>query len=253
MSAKTAAGTRSRARRGFELQRFLPVALIRASHPRQAVVTSAVVAGAAAVAGRPTREVGLVLATVLVGQVVLGWHNDLVDAARDRSHDRTGKPIAQGYVEPGTVWFATACGVLLVVPLSISHGLAAGIAHLALLGVALLTNAGLLRRTRWSYLPWMASFAMWPAFLAYGGWGGDGPETEPTILMTALAALLGIGVHLLTSLPGLVDDNKDGIRHFPLRLALRTGAPRLLVISAVYTAAVTVAILMAGVSDGLVR
>lgn len=227
--------------------------LLGAAHPGPAFAVTLLAWMLGVAVGLGPADVALVVAAVLTGQLSIGWSNDLVDAARDRSHDRTGKPIAQGYVEPGTVWFATACGVLLVVPLSISHGLAAGIAHLALLGVALLTNAGLLRRTRWSYLPWMASFAMWPAFLAYGGWGGDGPETEPTILMTALAALLGIGVHLLTSLPGLVDDNKDGIRHFPLRLALRTGAPRLLVISAVYTAAVTVAILMAGVTDGLVR
>ena len=45
--------------------------------------------------------------------------------------------------------------------------------------------------------------------------------------MTVLAALLGVGVHVLRALPGLVADNEDGWRHLPLRLALRTGAPRL--------------------------
>ena len=49
--------------------------------------------------------------------------------------------------------------------------------------------------------------------------------------MTVLAALLGVGMHFLTALPDLVEDNETGVRHLPLRIALRTGAPRLLWIS----------------------
>ena len=50
-----------------------------------------------------------------------------------------------------------------------------------------------------------------------------------------LSALLGVCVHFLTSLPDLVTDNKSGARNLPLRIALRTGAPRLLVVSLVVT------------------
>ena len=53
--------------------------LVRAAHPRQAVASSAVLAAAAAVAGRPLREVALVAATVLVGQTIVGWADDLTD------------------------------------------------------------------------------------------------------------------------------------------------------------------------------
>jgi 4-hydroxybenzoate polyprenyltransferase len=253
MSAHTAGRTVSRKRRGFELKRLLPVALFRASHPRQALLTSAVVTVAAALAGREDKEIGLVFATVLVGQVLLGWHNDVVDANRDRSHDRHNKPVAAGHVDKSTVWFAIACAVLLLVPLAISNGVEAGTAFLLYVALGIAGNSGLLRRTRFSYLTWMASFGLLPAFLAYGGWGGDGTNTPPTILITALAALLGIGVHLLTSLPGLVDDNKDGIRHFPLSVAVRIGAPKLLLVAALYTAAVSAGILVAGLNVGLVQ
>lgn len=239
--------------RKFDLANSMPVNLIRASHPKQAVLTSLIVAAAAAMAGRTTREVGLVLGTVFVGQVILGWQNDTVDAARDRSHDRREKPVAMERIDPSTMWFLIACGVLLVVPLSISNGLEAGLSHLILLAIAMAANAGLLRRTRFSYLTWMASYALWPAFLAYGGWNGEGADTPPTITMTVLAGLLGIGVHLITSLPGLVNDNKDGIRSFPLVLALKTGAPRLLVISTVYCVAVAAGILISGLNTGLVQ
>jgi 4-hydroxybenzoate polyprenyltransferase len=229
------------------------VSLVRCAHPRQALLVTAVLAAGAAMAGRSLDEVGLVAVTVLVGQVILGWHNDVVDVSRDRSHARPDKPIALGYVERDTVTFAIAVAVLLVVPLSVANGMTAGLTHLGILAIALLTNAGLLRRSRFSYLPWMATFGLFPAFLAYGGWGGRGAGGPPTVEMTLLAALLGIGVHVLRALPGLVDDNKDGLRTFPLRLALRTGAPRLLLLAGLYTAAVGGGILVTALGVGLVQ
>jgi len=253
MSAKTTGRPVPRQRRGFELKRLLPIALFRASHPRQAFLAAAILAVAAAMAGRDDKEIGLVFATVLVGQVLLGWHNDVVDAYRDHSHDRHDKPVALSHVDKSTMWFMVACAVLLVVPLAMANGIESGIAFLLYVAIGMAGNAGLLRRTRFSYLTWMASFALLPAFLSYGGWAGEGAGGPPTILLTALSALLGIGVHLLTSLPGLVDDNKDGIGHFPLTVAMRTGAPRLLVISGIYTVLVSAGILIAGLEVGLVQ
>ena len=238
---------------GRDLGRTLPFTLVRAAHPRQALLTAAVLAGGAAMAGRSLREVGLVAAAVLVGQVILGWHNDVVDEKRDREHARPDKPIALGHLERGTVTYAIAVAVLLVVPLSIANGIEAGITHLAILAIAALTNAGLLRRSRFSYLPWMATYGLFPAFLSYGGWAGEGAGGPPTIALTVLAALLGIGIHVLLSLPGLVDDNKDGLTTFPLRIALKTGAPRLLLVASVYTAAVSAGVLIAALRVGLVQ
>ncbi len=228
-----------------------PTALlvVRAAHPRQAMVTAVVLAVAAAAAGRPLREVALVLATILVGQSIIGWADDLADRARDERH-RRDKPLVSGALDTGTVWFALTCAVLLVVPLSISHGLVAGLTHLALLAVAVLGDR-LLHATVLSFVPWMGSFALYPAFLAQGGWNGDGVDTPPTMAMTALAAALGLGVHVLTALPGLVDDHEESERSLPLVLALRTGTPRLLVAASVFTGLVTAAILIAGRTSGL--
>jgi hypothetical protein len=69
--------------------------------------------------------------------------------------------------------------------------------------------------------------------------------------MTVAAALLGVGVHVLVALPGLVHDNRAGRRHVPLRLALRVGAPRLLVLSGAYVAVVLVLIAVIGATVGL--
>jgi 4-hydroxybenzoate polyprenyltransferase len=229
-----------------------PVQLVRAAHPLQAVTTAVVVAGVATAAGRPLREVALVAATVLVGQVVIGWVNDLVDRDRDAARHRAGKPLATGTLEPGTVWFAAACGVLLLVPLALANGRAAGSAYLLSVAVALLGTALLrLRRSAFSWLPWAASAGLLPAFVTYGGWGGASEGDPPTILVTVLAALLGVVAHVLLSLPHLVADNEDGLRHLPLRVALRTGAPRLLWITVAVAVFLVASLVVAGATTGL--
>ncbi len=118
---------------------------------RLIAVFAALALGVAALAdGRPAREAALVAATVLVGQAVLGWHNDLVDRRRDAGHHRAGKPLASGALEPGMVWFAVACGVLLLAALALGNGVTAGCAYLLSVGVSLTGNLAL-RRTAFSW------------------------------------------------------------------------------------------------------
>jgi len=226
-----------------------PVQLVRAAHPLHAIATALALGGGALATGRPLREVGLVAATVLVGQVVVGWHNDLVDRARDAARDRPGKPLANRRLDPGTVWFALACGVLLLVPLALGNGVTAGCSYLLSVGVAMAGNL-VLRRTSLSWLPWAVSYALLPAFLTYGGWGGQAQGDPPTVLATVLAALLGVAVHFLLALPDLVDDNADGLRHLPLRLALRTGARRLLWVTVAVTGLLVASLVVAAATVG---
>ncbi len=246
-----AAPTTTRRERGrLALGALGPVLLLRAAHPRQAALTAAALAVAAALTGRSGREVGLVLVTVLVGQAILGWHNDLTDRPRDRSHERTGKPLARDLLDPGAVWFSLACAVLLLVPLAIANGVTAGLSYLLAVLIGALGNVVL--RGGWlSWLPWAASFALFPAFLSYGGWAGDATGRPPEVSVTVLAALLGVGVHVLRALPGLVADHEDGLRHLPLRLALHLGAGRVLLLASVGTGLVAVVLLLVGHAVGL--
>lgn len=245
-------GQPRRAERRRTLAHTTPVLLLRAAHPRQAALTATGLAVAAAISGRPGREVLLVLATVLVGQAVLGWHNDLVDRDRDARRLPSGKPIADGYLEPGTAWFALTCGVLLLIPLAVMNGITAGCLYLASVAVGLVGNVAL-RGTLLSWLPWAVSFGLYPAFLSYGGWGGQAVGDAPQPAMVALAAALGVGVHVLCALPGLVADHEDGVRHLPLRIALKTGATKLLVLAVAWTVLVLVGMLVVGNSVGLGR
>jgi hypothetical protein len=239
--------------RPFSLRNLTPLLVIRAAHPRQAVVTAIAMGAAAALAGRPSREFLLVIGTVLVGQACLGWFNDLVDRRRDARHHATGKPVADGRLDPGTVWFVLTVGVFVVVPLSVANGVYAGAAYLISLGVAVLGTWIWVRRGFFSWVPWAASFGLMPAFLSYGGWGGQDNGSPPEILVTVLAAALGIGVHFLRALWGLVPDHTDGWTYLPLKLGVRLGASRLLWVSSVYTVGVAVALAFAATSVGLAQ
>src|SRR5690242_14419758 len=104
------------------------LSLLRASHPTESLSIAAGVTVAAVLAGRPWREVGLVFVTVLLGRMTAGWLNDAADRRRDAAAGRLDKPVAQGWVDGGTVTFTVACATCVLVPLSISNGTAAGVA-----------------------------------------------------------------------------------------------------------------------------
>lgn len=231
-------------------QRGQTVSLVLASHPLPTVAMTIALSVAAALTGRSGPEVALVAATVLSGQLTIGWINDVVDRKRDAATGRDDKPVALGWIDPGTVTFATSCVVLLLIPLSIANGTEAGIAHLAAVASAWLYNVWF-KRTVLSWVPYAASFALLPAFLSYGGLGGGFHGSPPTITMTVLAGLLGIGIHFLNTLPDLVADNATGVRHLPLRMALRIGAPKLLWISLIWTTLAAAGIVIAGLTVGV--
>jgi len=207
---------------------------------------------AAALSGRPTLEVALVAATVLTGQLTVGWVDDVVDRQRDEQVGRSDRPVALGWIDPGTVTFAIAVAVLVLVPLSIANGTYAGLAYLGSVAALWLYHVAF-KTGAFSWFPYAVAFALLPAFLSYGGLGGGMHGGPPTWQMIVLAALLGVGVHFLTTLRDLVQDNETGVRHLPLRVALRIGAPRLLWLSVAWITLVAAGIVVAGLTVGLRR
>lgn len=224
--------------------------LVLAAHPVQGLVIALGVAAAALVSGRDWREVGLVFVTVLIGRATYGWLNDVVDRERDIAVERQSKVLVREWVDRGTLTFATAVAVTFLVPLSIANGTLAGLFHLGSVVAAWLYNARL-KTTPLSFVPWAVSFALFAPFLSYGGWGGGRHGSAPEWVMVALAAFLGVCVHVLDALPDLVEDNRNGVRSLPLVVALKVGAQPLLWITLVLTAATIGGLVAAGLTVGL--
>lgn len=214
---------------------------VRAVHPRQALAFAVVVGLLVALMGRPAREVLAAAAAVLVAQLVMGLLNDLLDADVDRSSGARGKPVAEGVIPPGNASFGIAVLLLLVLPLSLQNGPTSGLFLLSTLVVGFVHNRWL-KGTALSWVGWSATFALLTFFVTYGSWGRETSGSAPYTSFVILCAVLGFLVHFLTTLPDLVVDNVAGVRSLPLRVALRTGAPRLMVVTLVATVLVLGAI-----------
>jgi len=223
---------------------------LRAMHPRQAVVIAVVVALLVYLMGRPAREVLISALAVLVVQLVMGLLNDLCDAEADRRSGAEDKPVAEGLLPSGNVSYVIAMLVLIAIPLSLQNGILAGMFLLATMVVGFVHNRWL-HRTLFSWVGWSATFALLTFFITYGGWSNETEGSAPLTSFVVLSAALGFLVHFVTSLPDLVEDNKAGTRHLPLRVALKTGAPRLMVVSLAATATVVAALIYKALTVGI--
>ncbi len=154
-----------------------------------------------------------VAAAVLAGQLSVGWHNDWLDAERDRTAQRGDKPLVGSDLRRATVGVSAATALLACVPLSFLSGWRAGTSHVVAVLLAWAYNARL-KSTVWSWAPYAASFALLVSFVSLGGRGHPAP---PWWLVVA-AALLGVGAHMANVVPDLAADAATGVRGLPHRL-----------------------------------
>lgn len=192
--------------------------LVGACHPAPTVAVTNVSALLAAGVGLSVGRVVLVAAAVLTGQLSIGWSNDWIDAARDRSTRRSDKPVASGQVLPAVVATAAAAALLATIVLSALLGPFAAGAALTLVASGWAYNLGL-KATVFSGVPYLVGFGALPAvpYLALPG----RPWPPGWVPMTG--ALLGFGAHFANVLPDLRADEATGVRGLPQRLGVRTG------------------------------
>jgi 4-hydroxybenzoate polyprenyltransferase len=174
------------------------------------VAVTAFAVALSAAAGRPGPGVVLAGAAVLAGKLPGGWHNDWLDAERDRGAERADKPVAQGLVPRALVGRCASAAVVAVVPLSFASGWRAGLAHLVAVALAWGYNWRL-KATLWSWVPYAVSFALLAAFVTLGLPGSPWPPWWAL----AAAALLGVGAHLANVVPDIADDLAAGVRGLP--------------------------------------
>lgn len=227
-----AAGTRAPTPRA-------PLALLGATHPGPALAVTAVAGLLAAADGAAPARVALVAAAVLAGQLSIGWSNDLLDLARDREVGRLDKPLATGDVGARTVRVACAVAVVLVVALSLACGVLAGVVHLACVACGWTYNLGL-KATAWSWLPYALAFGGLPVFVSLAA-GAD-----PAWWAGAAGALLGVGAHLVNTLPDLDDDRATGVLGLPHRIG--PGPTRVLAVALLLATSVLLTVAAPGLT-----
>jgi 4-hydroxybenzoate polyprenyltransferase len=193
--------------------------LLRASHPEPTVAVTAIASALAAATGRSGAGVVTVAAAVLAGQLSVGWHNDWLDAPRDRQARRHDKPLVTTTLRRHTVGAAAVTALAACVPLSLLSGWRAAAAHLAAVALAWGYNARL-KSTVLSWVPYATSFPLLVAFVTLG----LPSHRWPAWWALAAAALLGVGAHLANVVPDLEADARAGLHGLPHRLGSERSA-----------------------------
>lgn len=188
-------------------------ALARASHagPTAAVTTVAVLLGASAQLSGP--QLLLVVMTVLVGQLSIGWSNDWLDAERDAAAGRSDKPAAEGTVSVRTVRLAALVSASVALPMSFAAGLV-GAWHLLLVASGWAYNLGL-KATPWSPVPYLVGFGALPVYVE--GVAG----TPPSWWLAVAGGLLGTAAHFANAAPDIAQDRQHGVFGMPQRIGAR--------------------------------
>ncbi|MFJ8694456.1 UbiA family prenyltransferase [Streptomyces roseolilacinus] len=193
------------------------LALLAAAHGGPALAVGTVAGLLALRDGLRPADVAVVTAAVLTGQLTIGWGNDLRDLARDRAVGRTDKPLATGALPVGWVVRALAVTALACLVLSALVGWRGALVNVVLgAGAGHLYNLRL-KATWWSWVPYASAFGTLPSVVTLAG---PSPAWAP-LWTTGAGAALGVGAHLLNTLPDLGDDERTGVRGLPHRIGER--------------------------------
>lgn len=192
-------------------------ALVRACHPEPTLAVTTLTALLAIADGADPRDGSIVVLAVFTGQLVIGWSNDLLDAARDRQAGRADKPLATGVLRASVVQVALVAAGSACLVLSLLAGWPAAVTHLGLVVASgLAYNVGV-KATVWSWLPYAVAFGALPSVVSLA----VGSNEIAPLWMTAAGAMLGVGAHLVNALPDLDEDAHTGVHGFPHRLGAR--------------------------------
>ena len=158
----------------------------------------------------------LIATSIFLGQLCVGWTNDLVDADVDGLQNRKGKPLAQGLIEKNTVVIATYFALAACVLLSIFGplGVKGGMVHLLGVGCGVSYNF-YFKRSLLSPLPYIVAFAALPTSIALSK-----GELAPawTVLV---GGAFGLTAHFANVLKDMERDQQAKIFGLPQRLGTR--------------------------------
>jgi len=155
---------------------------------------------------------------VMLGQLVVGWSNDLYDYADDLAHQRLNKPLIQGSISRELL---TRC-LFVTVPLSFLAnllgplGMRGGLVYMFGIACGVAYNF-YFKFNIFSPLPYAVAFAILPSCMAFS------QDKTPPTWMWASGALFGMAAHFLNVLKDMDQDHASGIKGLPQRCG-KTGS-----------------------------
>lgn len=153
---------------------------------------------------------------VLLGQLVVGWSNDLYDYYDDLVHSRFNKPLVRGII---TQNFLSRC-LLIMAPLSFLAnligplGLRGGLVYMFGIGCGVAYNF-YFKFNIFSPLPYALAFAALPSSIVVA------QGERPPLWMWLGGALFGVAAHFINVLKDIEQDRISGIGGLPQRLGMR--------------------------------
>ncbi len=172
---------------------------------------------------------------VALGQLVVGWSNDLYDYADDLKHQRMNKPLVKGTI---TRELLMRC-LIIMVPLSFLAnllgplGINGGLVYMFGIACGVAYNL-YFKFNVFSPLPYALAFAALPSSIVIA------QEQTPPVWMWLGGALFGVAAHFVNVLKDIDEDQISGIGGLPQRLGMRNS-----IISAVVLIALGVIVLIA--------
>ena len=150
--------------------------------------------------------------TVFLGQLIIGWSNDIYDYQDDLKHNRQNKPLVNGQLTVSSLTRFT----FLLLPIAIIAnligplGFKGGAVYLLGVGCGIAYNF-YFKFSPLSPLPYFIALAALPASIFYA------VDTEPPLWVLATSSLLGIAFHFANVLKDLSADRQSSIGGLPQR------------------------------------
>jgi 4-hydroxybenzoate polyprenyltransferase len=163
--------------------------------------------------------------TVFLGQLIIGWSNDLYDYADDLKHNRTNKPLVAGAITPERLRKTTFIFIPIAVIANLIGplGLKGGSVYLLGVGCGIAYNF-YFKFSPLSPLPYAIACAALPASVYYS------VDRTPPLWVIAGGSLLGVGFHFLNVLKDIEKDQMSSIKGLPQIVGKRASAAIALVL-----------------------
>ena len=150
---------------------------------------------------------------VFLGQLLVGFTNDLNDFEDDLKHNRTAKPLVKGELTTSQLRKA----IIIVAPIAVIFnifgplGVKGGLIYLFGVGMGVSYNF-YFKSTSFSPLPYALAFAALVSSIVLA------TDRVPPLWLIAAGSLLGIAAHFANVLKDLDEDLESGIKGLPQML-----------------------------------